>query len=236
MDTALTPYHEGDDAFDALIVRPAEDGPRPAVLVCHAWQGRGAREERRAHMFAELGYVAAAVDVYGVGKRGVDADSSRALMVPLLNDPARLRRRLAAAFQAVRTLDEVDPDRVAVVGYCFGGLCAILCARMGLPIRGAVSFHGLLKIGEPLDAKVHGRILVQHGQDDPMAPPSDIGPFAEEMKRIDADWTLHAYPGVLHAFTDSGANDAASGFLYDADADAQSWRETARFLEDVFES
>ena len=234
MKTETIPYTEGDDAFDAFVAYPDGDGPHPAVLVCHAWGGRDAFAEEKAQKLAELGYVGAAIDVYGVGKRGSDKESNQALMKPLLEDPPRLRRRLAAGFQAVRTLDAVDPERTGAIGYCFGGLCSILCARMGLPMRGIVSFHGLLKVGEKLDEKPRARLLVQHGQDDPMVPPADVGAFAEEMKRVDADWTLHAYPGVVHAFTNPDANDPDFGTVYDADADRRSWIEATRFFEDVF--
>lgn len=233
MQSELVPYTEGGDAFDAFVVRPAQAGPRPAVLVCHAFGGRDDFAEGRATRLAELGYVGAAIDLYGVGRRGKDRASSQALMMELVSDPARLRRRLAAAFEAVRACAGVDPDRMGAIGFCFGGTCAILAARMGLPLRGVVSFHGLLKIGEKLDAEVRAKILVLHGQDDPMAPPADVGAFAEEMKRVNADWQLHAYPGVVHAFTNPRANDAAFGTVYDEDADRRSWIEMQRFFEDV---
>jgi dienelactone hydrolase len=104
---------------------------------------------------------------------------------------------------------------------------------MGLPLRGAVSFHGLLKIGEPLDAEVNAPILVLHGQDDPMVPPADVATFAEEMKRIGADWQLHAYPGTVHSFTNPNANDPDFGTVYNEDVARRSWREMARFFADV---
>ncbi len=84
------------------------------------------------------------------------------------------------------------------------------------------------------ETKPKARMLIQHGQDDPMAPPADVGAFAEEMKRIDADWVLHAYPGVAHAFTNPEAKMPEFGMMYDADADARSWTEMRRFLEDCF--
>lgn len=233
MPTENVPYTEGDDAFDAHVVSPEGAGPHPAVLVCHAFGGRDDFAEDEARKLAELGYVGAAIDVYGVGERGTDRASSQALMKPLIEDPPKLRRRLAAAYQAVRTLDTVDPDRMGAIGFCFGGLCAILTARMGLRLRGVVSFHGLLKIGEKLDEKVHARILVEHGQDDPMVPPSQVGGFAEEMQRLNAEWQLHAYPGVMHSFTNPKANDPDFGTVYDADADRRSRIDMVRFFEDV---
>ncbi len=233
MSTETIHYTEATDAFDAFIARPTSPGPRPAILVCHAWGGRDELMERKARQLAELGYIGAAIDLYGVGKRGTDQASSRALMTPLVEDPARLRRRLTAAYEAVRGLDGVDADRMGAIGFCFGGLCAILAARMGLRLRGVVSFHGLLKIGAPLDAKVHAQLLVLHGQDDPMVPPADVGAFAQEMQRIHADWRLHAYPGVVHAFTNPAANDRDFGTVYDADADRRSWAEMAQFFAEV---
>lgn len=234
MTTEIVPYTEGSDSFDAYVARPSAGGPRPAVMICHAFGGRDELAEDKARKLAELGYVGAAIDLYGVGKRGTDRASSQALMKVLIDDPALLRRRLAASFETVRALEGVDPDRVGAIGYCFGGMCAILAARMGLSLRGVVSFHGLLKIGQKLDGPVRARILVLHGQDDPMVPPSDIGAFAEEMKRTNAEWQLHAYPGVMHAFTNPIANDPSFGTVYDADADRRSWIEMRRFFEDVF--
>lgn len=230
----LISYREGDDTFDASIVRPQQPGDHPAVLICHAWGGRGDFEQGRARAIAELGYVGAAIDVYGVGKRGSDKASNQALMMEAIRDPGRLRRRLAAAYQAVRTLDGVDPERVGVIGYCFGGMCSILCARMGLPLRGAVSFHGLLDIGEPLDGPVKAQLLIQHGMDDPMVPPEKVGAFAAEMLRVKADWRLHGYPGVVHAFTNPAANDPGFGTVYDAEADRRSWAEMRAFFAELF--
>ena len=76
MQTELVPYTEGDDDFDAFVARPDGAGPRPAVLVCHAYGGRDAFAEEKAQKLAELGYVGAAIDLYGIGKRGKDRASS----------------------------------------------------------------------------------------------------------------------------------------------------------------
>jgi len=232
--TEIVPYSHEGSPFDVFVARPGGSAARPAVLVVHAFAGREAFAEGKARALAELGYVGAAIDLYGVGKRGTDRATSQALMMELIGNPPLLRKRIAAAFEAVRTLAGVDTNRIGAIGFCFGGMCALLSARMGLPLRGVVSFHGLLKVGEPLGEKVHGRMLVLHGQDDPMVPPADVAAFAEEMKRIHADWQLHAYPGVVHAFTNPAANDPGFGTVYDADADRRSWIEMKRFFEDVF--
>jgi len=234
LSTEIVPYEVGGHAFDVFVARPAGADPRPAVVVVHAFGGRDAFAEGKAKALAELGYVGAAIDLYGIGKRGTDRASSQALMGALIGDPALLRQRLAGSFQAVQALSGVDAQRVGAIGFCFGGLCAVLMARMGLAMRGVVSFHGLLKVGTPLEDRVQAKILVLHGQDDPMVPPADVATFLEEMKRVHADWQLHAYPGVVHAFTNPAANDPNFGTVYNADADRRSWIEMRRFFEDVF--
>lgn len=232
MSERLVPFDADGVACDLFVALPDGPGPHPAVLVCHAWSGRKDFEEDRARALAALGYVGIGVDLYGIGRRGTDRASCSALMGELTGAPERLRARLAAALTAAQAIDGVDPERVGVIGFCFGGLCALLMARMGLPLRGAVSFHGLLKLGAPLDRRPVAPMLILHGQDDPMVPPEDVGAWAAEMKRIGADWQLHAYPGVVHAFTNPAAADPAFGTVYDADADRRSWRTMRRFFED----
>lgn len=232
--TETIPYEVDGNPFDVFVAKPDGAGPRPAVLVVHAFGGRDAFAEAKAKALAELGFVGAAIDLYGVGKRGKDRASSQALMGELMSEPASLRKRLAAAFERVCELPGVDKQRLGAIGFCFGGMCSLLMARMGLALRGVVSFHGLLKIGAQLPDKVQAKLLVLHGQDDPMVPPADVAAFAEEMKRIHADWQLHAYPGVVHSFTNPAANDANFGTVYNADADRRSWIEMRRFFEDVF--
>lgn len=235
MALELVPHAHDGQPLDVAVARPsAADAPSPVILVFHAWKGRAEHEEERARRLAELGYVAVAVDLYGVGRRGHDADSCRTLMMELIDDPPKLRGRIQACFELARDLEGVDASRMGAIGFCFGGLCAILSARMGLDLRGVVSFHGLLKVGEPLETRPVAKINVQHGQDDPMVPPADLLAFAEEMKRVDADWTLHAYPGVVHAFTNPEAAGDSSVLKYDADADARSWMEMRRFFADLF--
>jgi dienelactone hydrolase len=227
-------YEDEGEAFDLAVARPSGEGPHPVVLVFHAWEGRDAFAEDKARKLAELGYIGAAVDLYGVGKRGTDRESSQKLMLPLVATPAVLRRRIAKVHEVVSALEGVDRGRMGAIGFCFGGTCALLAARMGLPLRGVVSFHGLLKLGERLNERVHARILLQHGQDDPMVPPEDVAGFAEEMKRVRAEWTLHAYPGVMHSFTNPKAKSPELGTVFDADADRASWIGMRQFFADLF--
>jgi len=213
---------------------PPGDGPFPVVLIHHAWSGQTDFERDKAAALAKLGYAAFAVDNYGGGRVGQSPDENRAMMKPLVADRALLRQRLLSALTAARAVPEVDASRVAAIGFCFGGLCALDLARSGADVRGVVSFHGLLSPAGLSSQKVLAKVLVLHGYDDPSAPPEAVLAFASEMSQADADWQLHAYGGTMHAFTNPAANSPAAGKLYSESADRRSWQSMRAFLEEVF--
>lgn len=119
------------------------------------------------------------------------------------------------------------------MGFCFGGLCALDLARSDADIRGAVSFHGMLKPSGLTEPKVRARVLMLHGYDDPMAPPEDVLAVAREFTAASADWQLHAYGQTVHAFTNPFAQDRAGGMQYDEAADRRSWHALEEFLAEV---
>lgn len=228
-------YKDGGTVCEAYIAH--EPGQkRPCVLVSHAWAGIADHERARADQLAGLGYVGFALDVYGKGMRGDPMADNSALMGPWLNDRAKLRQRLIAAVHAAKAHPSVDPNRIAVIGYCFGGLCALDVARSGTnEVRGVVSLHGIFmppNLGA--QAPIKAKVLVLHGWDDPMATPDAVLGLAKEMTAAKADWQLHAYGNAMHAFTLEGANAPERGIKYDKAADRRSWAATSDFLKEVF--
>ena len=135
-------YRDGAVECEGFVVMPAGPGPHPAVLIAHNWAGQSAADNDVAHRLAALGYVGIAIDVYGKGVRGDLQGDNSALMGPWMADRAGLRDRLLAAVAAAVAHPMVDDTRIAVIGYCFGGLCALDVARSGSPdIKAAVSLH-----------------------------------------------------------------------------------------------
>ena len=235
--TELIDYTHDGKAFDAFVAwDDAQDGARPAVLVCHAWGGRSAHEEETARKLAAMGYVGIAIDVYGKGKRGTTKEECQALMTPLVENRPLLVERLVAGQQAAAALDRVDPARIAVCGYCFGGLCALIMARDNTGVVGATAFHAILGGPGPETAPITAKVLALQGWDDPMSTPDDIRAFGDEMTARKADWQLHAYGGVMHAFTNKQANDPGFGTVYDAAADRRSWTAFTDFLTELFQA
>ena len=208
---------------------------RPAVLISHAWTGRGEQEEHRAEQLAELGYVGFALDLYGKGKRGTSKEENAALMQPLLDDRTVLQRRMNLALDVCRKQKVVDANRVAAIGFCFGGLCVLDLARTGAEVAGVASFHGLFSPpGNTEGRRISAKVLVFHGWDDPMAKPDQVLALAEELSTVGADWQIHAYGNTVHAFTNPAADDPDFGTVYDADADRRSWQSLQLFLAEIF--
>ncbi|SFJ20444.1 dienelactone hydrolase family protein [Celeribacter neptunius] len=213
----------------------ALDGPRPGVLVAHAFSGRKMFEEQRAQELAALGYVGFAVDYYGQGWTTDDPAEAHAAKDRLDKDRATLAARMEAAFKALATQELVNEDLIAGIGYCFGGKAVLDLARQGVDIKGVVSFHGILDRAETApDVKIPAEVLALHGWDDPLARPESVLAFGQEMTERGARWQLHAYGHTGHAFTNPAAKPGAQpGFGFDVKATARSWRAMVDFLAEV---
>lgn len=234
--SALHPiaYGDGDTALTGWLARPAAT-PRAAIVVYPTIANVTPSIERRAAMLAEAGYVAMIADFYGQPVESFEA--SRPLADALRADPDAYRRRLVAAVDALRIRPEAAGLRTAAIGYCMGGGAALEVARSGADIVLAASFHGLLATERPaLPGAIGARILVCHGDADPMVPRAQVLAFWEEMDVAGANWHFHGYSGVKHGFTDPASDTRGlPAIAYDASADRQSWTALMSLLDEVLE-
>jgi dienelactone hydrolase len=189
-----------------------------------------------ADRLAALGYVAVAADIYGEGVRPRDVQEAKVQSNLYKGDRALYRRRLRAGLEALKAQPGVDPARLAVIGFCFGGTGALEAARAGLPVAGVVSFHGGLDApADPAARPFTAKVLVCHGADDPNVPPKDVAAFHDEMRRVKADYVFIAYGGAVHAFTQKEAgNDNSKGAAYNEAAARRSWQHMKDFFAEIF--
>lgn len=237
MSPKLVPhtYLQDDIPFDGALAS-TNSSPRAGILVIHGWEGRSPSQERFALRLAELGYAAFCVDLYGAGRRGTTPETCQALMDPLLANRGLLAHRLRGAVDAAAELPPVDRARMAAVGFCFGGLCALDLARANAPLKGVVSFHGVLTAPEPMTPRqIDVPILVLHGWDDPMAKPADVLGLAAELSAANADWQVHVYGGTMHAFMAPGVDLPEMGLQYNARSAARAWTAMKGFLESALD-
>jgi len=230
-------YEAGGITCEAFVAEPEarSSTPRPCVLVGHDWSGINDGIKQVVGSVAELGFVAIALDVYGRGVRGDEDGDNSHLMGPLLEDRRELQRRLLDGFEVAKGRPGVDPQRMAVLGYCFGGLCALDLARQTPQgLLGAISVHGgLTRPPWPTTAKLDLSILLLHGWSDPIVPDQDVLDIAEELTHAGADWQLHVYGHAQHAFTFRGAKFPERGIEYHPRAAQRAWRAICSFLQDT---
>jgi dienelactone hydrolase len=211
---------------------------RPLVLVIHEWWGLNDYSKSRAKQLAELGYLAMAVDMYGDGKTADNPADAEKLATPFYMDPAMAKARFEAAVTRLKSYSQADGNKVAAIGYCFGGGMLLNFARLGEDIKGVVSFHGSL-LGTPADKNLlKADILVCHGAADAFVPQAQVDQFKKQMDSIGARYTFKAYEGATHSFTNPNATAMGEKFkipiAYNAAADTASWKDMKDFFGTIF--
>jgi dienelactone hydrolase len=221
-------YQDNEARLTGQLARPS-GVPRAAVLVFPTIMNATDSVKDKAHSLAEAGYLALIADFYG--KQPASFDEARACAAEIRPAPLVYRRRLRAGLRALAT--EAQGLPLAAIGFCMGGQAALELARDGAPLEAVVSFHGLLGTDLPAEpGNVTARILVCHGDADPMVPRSQVTAFWEEMDDAGANWHFHSYSGVKHGFTNPAPNENLAT-AYDASADRQSWAAMHALFDEV---
>jgi dienelactone hydrolase len=225
-DTVLEGYLAYDDSIQ---------GKRAGVLVVHEWTGLGSYVKTKADQLADLGYIAFALDMYGKGIRPKTAEEAAAQAKIYRSDRQLMRARAHAGLRVLMEHRLTDPNRLAAIGYCFGGGVALELARSGAPVAGVVSFHGNLDTPNPKDARdIKGSVLILNGSDDPFVPSEQVSAFQTEMRQAGVDWQMVIYGGAVHSFTNpASGRDKSRGVAYDETADRRSWEAMRLFLTDT---
>ena len=221
--------------LDHVIVHDETGRTLPTVLIIPTVMGVQPLEIGFAEKLVGLGYHAVIADLFG--RRftpGVDKEAAFAAMGELRSDRPALRDRLLAVLEEVRKRPHVDNDRIAVIGYCFGGQCALDVARSGADVAGVASFHGLFDPPGLPAQPIRAKVAAYHGWDDPMVPPEAVVALGQELTAAGADWQIHAYGHVGHGFTNPKAHEMGiKGVFFHEAAERRSWASLTNFLAEV---
>ncbi|NEP85161.1 MAG: dienelactone hydrolase family protein [Okeania sp. SIO3B3] len=229
-------YKDGDVELEGYLVYNENlDGKLPGVIVAHAWMGLDDYAKKRADQLAEMGYIAFALDIYGKGVKAKDHKEAAKLMGIYASDRKLLRSRAKAGFDVISNHKKCDYDKIAAMGYCFGGITVLEMGRSGLDVKGIVTFHGFFSNPNPYSAKnIKGKVLVFHGDKDPFLKPDELGNFEKEMKAANAKFEIIRFKDAVHAFTVKKAgNDPSNGAAYNENADKISWEKTTDFFNEI---
>lgn len=229
------PYRDGEVGLQGYLAwDDAAQGRRPGVLVVHEYWGLNDYAKHRADQLAEMGYVALAADYYGGGRVATDRSEASKLAGGVRGTPA-MRTRGQAALTVLASHQVVDPTRLAVIGFCFGGTAALQLSYTGAALRGVVSFHGGLTPPEADDLpRMKAAYLILHGADDRSVKPEQIQGLTDGFRQAGVDWQFISYGGAVHAFSNPEAgSDKSRGAAYDEKAAKRSWQAMEEFLAET---
>lgn len=232
-------YSVGDTRLNGYFAYPRNAHKAPAVLVVHEWWGHNEYARKRTEMLAELGYVAFALDMYGDGKVTGHPKEAQGFMMEVVNNAAVAKARFEKGLELLKQHPAADSQKVAAIGYCFGGAVIMSMARAGTDLKGVVSFHGALEGLAPIaEGQVKARFLVLNGADDPFISAAAKENFKSQMDAAQLNYEFVDYPGALHSFTNPGADEKGEAYglplKYDPAADADSWQRMQAFFKEIF--
>jgi dienelactone hydrolase len=204
----------------------AQKGKRPGVLVVHEWWGLNDYAKERCKQLAALGYVAFAPDLYGEGKTAAHPDDARKMSSMVRENVKVWRGRAAAGLKVLASQPDVDPSKLAAIGYCFGGTTALQLAASGADLKAVATFHAALPKLTVEEAKnIKAKVLICHGADDYFIKPEDIKAFRETLDKAGVKYDFVAYKDAVHSFTVPGADKhMIKGMAYNKAADEDSWK------------
>lgn len=228
-------YSDNDQKLSGFAAVPKKEfNNKAGVLILPAWMGIDEHSKESAEKLQAMGYFAFVADIYGVDKRPTNSTEAGEIAGYFKNNITEYHKRIQLALDQL-IKQGANPDKIVVMGYCFGGTGAIEAARMNMKVQGIVSFHGGL--GRDVNreiTKIQPKVLVLHGADDFYVPKEEIELFQNEMRKGTADWQMVYYGNSVHAFTHKDAgSDNSTGAAYNEKADKRSWIAFMDFLKEV---
>ena len=238
-----TSYMSDSTALKGYFAVGEGSGKKPGILVIHEWWGHNEHSREKADQLAELGYIAFALDMYGDGKNTSHPEDAGKFMTAVVSNMDVAKARFESAMDVLKNHPDVDPEKIGVIGFCFGGTMGLSMASAGYDVDAVAAFHAGLGLPIMPDSSgvVKAKILVANGADDPMINAQQVEDFKAVMDAAEVDYKYVSYEGAVHGFTNKGADEIASQFdmlngalAYNAAADSASWEEMKALFAEVF--
>ena len=219
-------YKDGSQKLNGLITESSKKS-LPGVLILPAWKGIDNEVKQAALDLAKQGYVAFIADIYGEGNIPTDNASAAKIATQYKTDYVAYQKRINLALQELIKAG-VDPTKIAVIGYCFGGTGALEAARGQLPVVGVVSIHGgLAKAADRKNIALKSKVLIEHPANDESVKPEDMTNLVTEMNAGNTDWQIITYANSKHTFTNPESPD------YNKVMADRAWQHTLLFLKEI---
>jgi dienelactone hydrolase len=230
--TEWVEYTHGDAKLKGyLAYDDSVTGKQPAILMIHDRAGMQPYTQKHAETYAKLGYVTFVADFFGYGQGILPKDVPEAVtqMGIYTKDRALMKARAQAGYDVLVKNPRVDATKVALVGYCFGGMVGVDFGSTGVPLGAIVAIHGSFD-GHPAGwaQNVKGKFLILHGAEDVPYPLEKVAAEVySELRKSKVEFQMEFYSGAGHGFSVPKNKDEER-------ANAQSIVSTDRFLKAAF--
>jgi carboxymethylenebutenolidase len=217
-------YIEGQEDVKGYLAYPDDGKKHPAIVLIHEWWGLTDWIKENARKFAEQGYVALAVDLYN-GQVTDKPAKARELATAVRNDMDGAFKNLKMALGYLKGLsNHVIKDRMASVGWCFGGGWSYQVAKNNLGTKASIIYYGRFNPKDDL-SKMRAVILGNFGENDRGIRVDNVKEFQAMLKTLSGNHEVYIYENAGHGFARPG------GRSYNKEAAELSWKRTLAFLK-----
>lgn len=232
-------YEQGGITFNSYFAfDETKTSPQATVIIVHAFDGITNFIKEYAKDIVDAGYNAFCIDMFGERRVFDDVDGCMSAIMPMLENRGLLQARVVAGFEACQQQAEVDSQKIAAMGFCFGGMSCLDLARAGADVKAVVSLHGVMMPPENVKlGDFKAKVLLLHGFDDPQVPPDQLHVIADELNAKNVDWQFVFFGHTKHAYTEPHAADiggAAMGREYNPDSARRALMYSLNLFSEVF--
>jgi carboxymethylenebutenolidase len=199
----------------------------PAVIMIHENKGLNDHIKNMANLLAQQGYVVLAADLFK-GEVVTDQNDSRRLTQAVRSDPENAINNLQAAVEYASSLPNVDPSRIASMGWCFGGGQSLQLALNSKdhPLAATIIYYGSALVTDNSNlSKIKWPVLGVFGDQDRGIPVDKVNEFKATLDEVGVPNEIYIYKGVGHAFANPSGDNYAPAETQDA------WEKTLAFLK-----
>ena len=221
--TEVTYYNQDNKGIKGYLAVPEGRGKKPAIILIHEWWGLNDEIRDKARKYAKDGYIALAVDLYN-GESTTKPEDARRLAGSVGKNQEDAFANLRAALAYLKKHKNVDKNRLASVGWCFGGGWSYQVAKNDLGTRASVIYYGRFNPADDL-SQMRAKILGHFAEKDRGIKVDDVRQFQASLKTQSGDHEIFIYPNTGHGFTNSNST------VYDAAATSQAYDRTLEFLK-----
>ncbi len=214
----------GDGAY-AFVAQPDDNAQHPGVVLIQEWWGIEPHIRDLAQKLAAEGFVVAVPDLYH-GKIATEPDDAQKMITMIAGNIDRVANEIMGALETLKGMSSVNPKKLGIMGFCFGGLMTYLVASRYADLGAAVPFYAGGYDPKPEEvAKVNAPVLAIYGRKDGSIPMEQVDKIEKMYKAAGKDYTLKVYDAG-HAFLnpDHGMGDEKSA--------AEAWPLAVRFLKE----